>query len=226
MLITGVTADPVLGPGFVVASEGASCQATCSGASQTPASLNNFYTDAPTYLCTTNINNEAWVPGYQTSKPLCAATYNGNTVNASSYACLCLSSQQTPGLEPSTGSQSCEQTCAQTLQGEFGTAVRTDASLPLHACLPSTEAGVHNRFGLANDQSVSYTEGTVASGLSKAAGVEPLDGYSIPCSSAALPSTTDYSCFCTFEPQTATPAVSSSSNESSSVATAGRKLLL
>ena len=228
---TGVAAAPTLGSGFVVAASGESCEATCSGASQTPGFLNSFYTGASTYMCAANINDEAWVPGYQTTEPHCSATYNGNTVNASSYACLCLSPEQTPGLEPSTGGQSCEQTCQQVLQGQAGTAVRTDADLPLYACLPTTEAGVRNRFGVANDQSVAYTQGAVASDLSEAAGVAPLDENTIPCNSASLSSTTDYSCFCTFEAQASSSSggessSSSSSSESGSTATAGRKLLL
>lgn len=228
--VTGVAADSVLASGFVMAAEGESCQATCSGASQTVAFLNNFYTDASTYVCAANIN-QAWVTGYQTTQPSCAATYNGETVNATSYACLCLTAQQTPGLEPSTGTQSCEQTCAQTLQGQIGTAVKADADLPLYACLPTTEAGIRNRFGTANNQAVSYTPGAVASELSSAAGVEPLDSNSIACSSAAVSSTTDYSCFCTFQPQTASPATvspatTSSGSGTTSTATAGRKLLL
>lgn len=186
-------------------------------------------------MCAANINDEAWVPGYQTTKPHCSATYNGNTVNATSYACLCLSPDQTPGLEPSTGGQSCEQTCQQVLQGQTGTAVRTDADLPLYACLPTSEAGLHNRFGNANDQSVHYTQGAVASDMSKAAGVVPLDENTISCNAAGLSSTTDYSCFCTFEEtQTSSSSSadsgagssSSSSGSTSSVSAAGRKLLL
>ena len=222
----GVTAAPVLGPGFVIAAPGATCQATCSSNSQTPAFLNNFFTDASTYLCAANFSGQAWVPGYQTTEPHCAAVYNGNAVNATSYACLCLTPQQTPGLEPSTGAQSCDQTCAQTLEGQIGTAVRTDVSTPLYTCLPSSEAGVHNRFGVADDQIMPYTPGVVASDLSAAAGVEPVDENSIPCSTAALPSTTDYSCFCTFQPPSGSPTVSSSSSASTSTATAGRKLFL
>ena len=228
-LCAGVTAAPELGSGFVVANRGESCEATCSGASQTPGFLNSFHTGHSTYMCAANVNDEAWVPGYQTTEPHCSAIYNGNTVNATSYACLCLSPEQTPGLEPSTGGQSCEQTCQQVLQGQTGTAVRTDAALPLYACLPTSEAGMHNRFGNANGQSVSYTQGAVASDLSEAAGIALLDENMIPCDSAALSSTTDYSCFCTYESQTSSSSSASSSASSgattSSVSTAGRKLL-
>jgi len=208
-----------------VAAEGATCQDTCTAVSQTAAFLNNFYTDASTCLCAANISDQGWVAGYQTTSPVCTTTYNGAATNATQYACLCLSSEQTPGLEPSTGAQSCEQTCATTLEGEVGTAVRTDQSLPSYACLPGVEAGLHNRFGYANDQTVSYTPGTVAAGLEAAAGVEPEEA--IPCVAAGVSTTTTYSCFCTFEPQTpaATPATSSTS-ESDSVAIAGCKLLL
>lgn len=213
---TGVAAAPALGSGFVVAASGESCEATCSGAAQTPGFLNSFYTGDSTYMCAANIDDEAWVPGYQTTEPHCSATYNGNTVNATSYACLCLSPEQTPGLEPSTGGQSCGQTCQQVLQGQIGTAVKTDADLPLYACLPTSEAGKRNRFGVADDQSVPYTQGAVASDLAEAAGVAPLDENTISCNSAALSSTTDYSCFCTFEPQTPSGSSSSSSSSSSS----------
>ena len=249
---TGVAAEPVLGTGFVAAASGERCEATCSGAAQTAGFLNSFYTGDSTYMCAANIDDEAWVPGYQTTEPHCSATYNGNTVNATSYACLCLAPEQTPGLEPSTGGQSCEQTCQQMLQGQVGTAVRTDADLPLYACLPTSEAGKRNRFGVANDQNVPYTQGAVASDLAEAAGVTPLEENTISCNSAALSSTTDYSCFCTFEPLSGSSSSSSSSSsnagggasssasssaasstssvgssmaDTSSISTAGRKLL-
>lgn len=245
---TGVAAEPVLGNGFVVAASGERCEATCSGAAQKPGFLNSFYTGDSTYMCAANIDDEAWVPGYQTTEPHCSATYKGNTVNATSYACLCLSPEQTPGLEPSTGGQSCEQTCQQVLQGQVGTAVKTDADVPLYACLPTSEAGKRNRFGVANDQSVPYTQGAVASDMAEAAGVTPLDDNTISCNSAALSSTTDYSCFCTFEPLSGSSSSSSSANgggsssasssaasssssagssmaDTSSISTAGRKLL-
>ena len=234
----GVTAAPALGTGFVVAASGESCEATCSGASQTPGFLNSFYTGDSTYMCAANVNDEAWVPGYQTTEPHCSATYNGISVNATSYACLCLSPEQTPGLEPSTGGQSCEQTCQQVLQGQTGTAVRTDGDHPLYACLPTSEAGMHNRFGNANDLSVPYTLGAVASDLAEAAGVAALADDTIPCNSAAVSGTTDYSCFCTFEAQTSLSSSASSGASSSassgasssaatsSVSTAGRKLRL
>lgn len=170
-------------------------------------------------MCAANVDDEAWVPGYQTTEAHCSAIYKGNTVNATTYACLCLSPEQTPGLQPSTGGQSCEQTCQQELQGQTGTAVRTDADLPLFACLPTSEAGMHNRFGVADDQSVPYTQGPVASQLTDAADFASLDQNTIPCNSAGLSSTDDYSCFCTFEVQT--PPASPPS-----VSTAGRKLLL
>lgn len=202
----------------MIANSGESCESTCSGASQTPGLLNNFYTGASTYMCAANIDDEAWVPGYQTKEAHCSAVYKGDTVNATTYACLCLSPEQTPGLQPSTGGQSCEQTCQQELQGQTGTAVRTDADLPLFACLPTSEAGLHNRFGVADDQSVPYTQGPVDSQLTDAAGFASLDTNTFPCNSAGLSSTNDYSCFCTFEVQTP-PA-------SPSVSTAGRKLLL
>lgn len=215
---SGVAAAPALGRGFVVAASGESCDSTCSGDSKTPAFLNNFYTGAFTYMCAANINDEAWVPGYQTTEAHCSATYNGDTVNATTYACLCLSPEQTPGLQPSTNGQSCEQTCQQELQGQVGTAIKPDDDTPLFACLPTSEAGMHNRFGVAADQSVRYTPGPVSSDLQAAAGVTPLDENTIPCNSAALSSTTDYSCFCTFEAQTP--------SASASVSMAGRKLLL
>lgn len=230
---SGVAAAPALGRGFVVADSGESCESTCSGASQTPGFLNSFYEpDASTYMCAANIDDQAWVPGYQTTEPHCSVTYNGDTVNATTYACLCLLPEQTPGLQPSTGGQSCQQTCQQELQGQVGTAVRTDADTPLFACLPTSEAGMRNRFGVAADQSVSYTPGPVSSEMQKAAGVTPLDENMIPCNSAGLPSTTDYSCFCTFEvpAPSESPSTPSESltppSESASVSTAGRKLLL
>ena len=208
---TGVVATPALGKGFVVAASGETCKSTCSGASQTPGFLNSFYTGASTYMCAANIDDVDWVPGYQTTEAHCSATYNGDTVNATTYACLCLSPEQTPGLQSSTGGQSCEQTCQQELQGKTGTAVRTDADIPLFACLPTSEAGKQNRFGVADAQSVPSTPSPAASG---SAGPASIRENTIPCNSAGR-STTDYSCFCTFEVQT-----------SPSVSTAGRKLLL
>ncbi|KAL0041428.1 hypothetical protein WJX79_003051 [Trebouxia sp. C0005] len=96
-------AAPVLGTGFVVAAEGATCQQTCTASSLTPAFLNNFYTDASTYLCAANVSGKAWIAGYQTAAPVCTTTYNSAVINATQYACLCLTSEQTPGLESSTG---------------------------------------------------------------------------------------------------------------------------
>lgn len=220
-------AAPVLGTGFVVAAEGATCQQTCTASSLTPAFLNNFFTDASTYLCAANVSGKAWIAGYQTATPVCTATYNSTVINATQYACLCLTSEQTPGLESNTGAESCDQTCAQTLDGEVGTAVQPDASLPFYTCLPGSEAGIHNRFGYADDQAVSYTLGPEALALEQAAGVETLPAESIPCVAAAVNTTATYSCFCTFEPQTPATSTSSSSSSSTaaSVATAGRKLL-
>ena len=220
-------AAPVLGTGFVVAAEGATCQQTCTASSLTPAFLNNFYTDASTYLCAANVSGKAWIAGYQTAAPVCTTTYNSAVINATQYACLCLTSEQTPGLESSTGAESCDQTCAQTLDGEVGTAVQPDASLPFYTCLSGSEAGIHNRFGYADDQAVPYTVGPEALALEAAAGVETLAAESIPCVAAAVNTTTTYSCFCTFEPQTPATSTSSSSSSSTpaSVATAGRKLL-
>ena len=212
----------------MVAAEGATCQATCTAASQTAAFLNNFYTDASTYLCAANVNDQAWVAGYQTTAPVCTTTYNSSVLNATQYACLCLNSNQTPGLEPSTGAESCENTCAQTLDGDVGTAVQPDASLPIYTCLPGSEAGLRNRFGFANDLAVPYTLGTEALTLEEAAGIDVLSGETIPCIAAAVNTTSTYSCFCTFEPQTSgmSSQSSSSGSASASVATAGRKLLL
>ncbi|DBA94687.1 hypothetical protein WJX77_008193 [Trebouxia sp. C0004] len=220
-------AAPVLGTGFVVAAEGATCQQTCTAASLTPAFLNNFYTDASTYLCAANVSGKAWIAGYQTAAPVCTTTHSNTVINATQYACLCLTPEQTPGLESSTGAESCDQTCAQTLDGEVGTAVRPDASLPIYTCLPGSEAGTHNRFGYADDQAVPYTLGSEALALEEAAGVETLPAESIPCVAAAVNTTATYSCFCTFEPQTPATSTSSSSSISTpaSVATAGRKLL-
>lgn len=219
-------AAPVLGTGFVVAAEGATCQQTCTASSLTPAFLNNFFTDASTYLCAANVSGEAWTAGYQTTAPVCTTTYNSTVINATQYACLCLTSEQTPGLESSTGAESCDQTCAQTLDGEVGTAVQPDASLPFYTCLPGSEAGIHNRFGYADDQAVPYTLGSEALALEAAAGVETLPAESIPCIAASVNTTATYSCFCTFEPQTSAISTSSSSSSTAaSVATAGRKLL-
>lgn len=208
----GANAAPVLGSGFIVAADGAMCQDTCIASSQTAAHLNNFYTDASTYLCAANVSGQAWVAGYQTTDPFCTITYDSSVINATEYACLCLTSEQTPGLEPSTGAESCDVTCAQTLDGDVGTAVRADNSLSLYTCLPGSEAGIHNRFGYADDEIVANAT-----------------QESIPCTAAAVSTTSAYSCFCTFEPQSSTEATVATATQGASsmsgVATAGRKLL-
>ena len=207
-MAAGTLAVPTLGTGFVIAAEGESCPSTCAAAGNTAAFLNDFYTDASTYLCATNFLAQGWIAGYQQADAVCSTTFQGNAVDSISYACLCLTAQQTPGLEPSTGASSCESTCAQTLYGQVGTAVRPDESASSYTCLDSTEAGIGNRFGFADAS-------TTATGTT--------DTAATPCVTANVATSTTYSCFCTFE---AAAASTTSSTPSSAVATAGRKLLL
>lgn len=218
----GTAAQPTLGTGFVQAAPGATCQQTCTANSKTAAFLNNFYTDASTYLCAANVSGQAYIAGYQTTDPVCTTTYNNAVINATDFGCLCLTSQQTPGLEASTGTESCEQTCAQTLEGEVGTAVRTDAHTPLYACLPASEAGVHNRFGYADDQLLPALLSPTTAQLEAASGVEAVQ--SLACITAGAATQRPFSCFCTFEPQAATTTPATSS-VSAAIATAGRRML-
>lgn len=190
------TAATNLGPGFTLGASGVMCPDVCAAKQQRSLLFKEFGGDLTTALCAVDVPGQGWVAGYQLSAgaAACTVAIDGAATISTTYACGCMAKDQVQGLTPPNAArgETCDTACSQGYDGMAGVGAKSDKAVDArasHACVPSNELGVFNRFG--------YTSPAVS-------------GSELVCNTvqgAVVSSLTDYSCVCLFsQPPRIAPA--------------------
>ena len=154
VLASAAPENSSLAKGFIVASPGASCAATCEAAGKSVAKFAEFNagaSPAQTAVCAIKSNDkEGWVPGWQpvggAAPADCNVALNLNaTAAARDVACLCLEGGEVQGLDLPARGKPCAKACGKSITGRAGRPVAAGAggAAAGYACLSlPTEIGV------------------------------------------------------------------------------------